>query len=170
MDPQQHIFTKVVSKFQFQPQVDLFALRLDVQLPVCVSYHLDPEAMHIKAFSISWQGRSLYAFPPFAVIGKVQHKIVSDLATRTTVVPNWLSQPWYSFLTKLLVDIPILLRSNKTLLQYPAKSTPYPQANKLNLLVCMISDKNQEQQTFQQRALTSSNRVGVPRQPKVTTL
>ena len=67
----QHIFTKVVSKFQFQPEVDLFTLRLDVQLPVFVSYHLDPDAMYINAFSISWQGRPFYAFPPFAVIGKM---------------------------------------------------------------------------------------------------
>ena len=66
---------------------------------------------------------------------------------------------------KLLIDIPILLRSSKTLLQHPAKSTPHPLANKLNLLACMISDKNQEQQTFQQRAIESSSRVGVPRQP-----
>ena len=71
---------------------------------------------------------------------------------------------------KLPVDIPILLRSSKTLLQHPVKSTSHPQANKLNLLVCMISDKNQEQQTFQQITLGSSNRVGVPRQPKVTML
>ena len=64
----------------------------------------------------------------------------------------------------------LLLRSSKTLLQHPAKGIPHPQANKLNLLVCMLSDKNQEQQTFQQRALGSSNIVGVPRQPKVKTL
>ena len=67
----QHIFTKVVSKFQFQPEVDLFTLRLDVQLPVFVSYHLDPDPMYVNAFSISWQGRPFYTFPPFAVIGKV---------------------------------------------------------------------------------------------------
>ena len=82
------------------------------------------------------------------------------------VVPNWLAQPWYSFLMKLLINISILLRSKKTLLQHPAKSIPHPLANEENLLACMISGKTQEQQSFQQRALGSSNRVGVPRQPK----
>ena len=68
-------FTKIISKFQFQSEVDLFASRLSAQLPVFVSYHSDPEAMHIKTFSISWQSRPFYAFPPFAVIGKVLNKI-----------------------------------------------------------------------------------------------
>ena len=67
----QKIFTKIISKFQFQPEVDLSASRLNAQLPVFVLYHPDPETMHINAFSISWQSRPFYAFPPFTVIGKV---------------------------------------------------------------------------------------------------
>ena len=92
----QIIFTKIISKFQFHPEIDLFASRLNAQLPVFVSYHPDPEAMHINAFSISWQGRPFCAFPPFAVIEKVLHKIVLDVATGIIVVPNWPTQPWYS--------------------------------------------------------------------------
>ena len=164
LDPK--IFMKIISKFKFQPEVDLFASRLNAQLTMLVSYHPDPEAMHVNAFSISWQGRPFYTFPPFAAIGKVLHKIVLDVATGIIAVPNWPKHPWYSILMKLLIDIPILLRSSKTLLQHPTKSTPHPLANKLNLLTCIISGKNQEQQTFQQRALGSSSRVGVPRQPK----
>ena len=72
----QKILTKIISKFQFQPELDLLASRLNVQLPVFVSYHPNTEAMHINAFSISWQSRPFYAFPPFAVIGKALHKIV----------------------------------------------------------------------------------------------
>ena len=41
---------KIFSKFQFQPEVELFASRLNVQLPVFASYHLDPEDLHINAF------------------------------------------------------------------------------------------------------------------------
>ena len=68
-------FLQKLFKFQFQPEVYLFASRLNAQLPVFVSYHSDPEAMHINAFSISWQNRPFYAFPSFAVIGKVLNKI-----------------------------------------------------------------------------------------------
>ena len=52
----QKIFTKIACKFEFHPEVDLFASRLNAQLPVFVSYHPEPEAIHINAFSISWLG------------------------------------------------------------------------------------------------------------------
>ena len=84
-------FTKILSKFQFQPEVDVFASRLIAQLPV--SYHPDLEAMHINAFSISWQDRPFYTFPPLAVIGKVLHEIVLEVARRIIVAPNWQTQP-----------------------------------------------------------------------------
>ena len=89
-------FTKFISKFQFQPEAGLFASRLNAQLPVFLSYQPDPEPMHINTLSISWQGRSFYAFPPFAAIGKVLHKIVLDVVSGIIVVPNWPTQPWYS--------------------------------------------------------------------------
>ena len=136
------VLMKITSKFKIQPEVDLFASRFNAQLPVFVSYHPDPEAMYFNAFSISWQGRPFYAFPSFAVIVKVLHEIVLDVVTEIIVVPNWPTQPWCSLLMKLLIDIPILLRSSKTLLQPPAKSTPHPLANQLNLLASMISGKN----------------------------
>ena len=65
------MFTKIISKFQFQPEVELLALRFNAQLPVFVSYHPDPEAIHINAFSISWRNRPFYAFPPFARFHKI---------------------------------------------------------------------------------------------------
>ena len=84
----QNKFTKIISKFQFQPEVDLFASSINAQLPVFVSYQPNPEAMHINAFLISWQGRPFYAFPLFAVIEKVLHKIALDIAKRIIVAPN----------------------------------------------------------------------------------
>ena len=94
------------------------------------------------------------------------HKIVLDVATWITVVRNWPRQQWYSLLMKLLIDIPVLLCSSKILLQNPAKSKNYSLANKLNLLACMISDKPQEQQTFEKRAFILSSKVDNSRQPK----
>ena len=38
----QKTFTKIISKFQFQTKVDLFASRLNAQLTVFVSYHRNP--------------------------------------------------------------------------------------------------------------------------------
>ena len=138
----QKMFTKIISNFQFQHEVELFASRLNAQLPVFLSQHPDPEAMHINVFSKSLQSRFFYAFPPLAVIGEVLHKIVLDAATGIIVAPDWPTQPCYSLLMKLLIDIPILLHSSKTLFQYPLKIKLHPPANKLNLLACVISGKN----------------------------
>ena len=89
-------------------------------------YHPVPKAMDINAFSISWQDESSYVFPPFAVIGNVLHKIdVLDVA------PTCPTQRWYSLLINLLIDIPILLHSSKTILQDPVKSKLDPLINKL---------------------------------------
>ena len=88
--------------------------------------------MHINAFSVSWQVRPFYAFLPFAVIGKVLYTIALDIAIGIIVVPNWPTQPWYS---------------------HPTKSKPHPLFNILILLACILSVKNQEQQTFQQESM-----------------
>ena len=162
------MFTKIISKFKFQPEVDLIASRLNAQLLVFISYHPDPEAMHINAFSISCQGKPFYVFPPFAVIGKVLHKIVFDVATGIIVVPDWPTQPWYILLMKLLIRYShfTTFYQNPPSTSCKEHTTPHALANKLNLLAFMISGKNQEQQTFQQRALGSSSRIGVPRKSK----
>ena len=103
-------------------------------------YHPVPKAMDINAFSISWQDESSYVFPPFAVIGNVLHKIdVLD------VVPTCPTQRWYSLLINLLIDIPILLHSSKTILQDPVKSKLDPLINKLTYPAWVMSGKNQEQ-------------------------
>lgn len=68
--------------------MDLFASRLNAQLLVFVSYHFDPETMHINAFSISRRDRLFYAFPASAILEKMLHKIVLDAATEIIYVPN----------------------------------------------------------------------------------
>ena len=69
----QNIFTNIISKFGFQPEVDLFTSRLNAQIPLLVSYHPNPEAIYINAFSIPWQEmhRPFHEFTHFAVIRRV---------------------------------------------------------------------------------------------------
>lgn len=38
----------------------------------------------------------------------LQKKIISDQAEGIMVVPNWVSQPWYSVLRAMLIDEPII--------------------------------------------------------------
>ena len=62
--------------------IDLFASRINCQLPTYVSWRPDPHACDIDAFSISWAQGFLYAFPPFSQVGRVLQKIVQDQAVQ----------------------------------------------------------------------------------------
>ena len=44
--------------------IDLFASRINIQLPRFAAYRPDPEAETINAFSIQWTNLKFYAFPP----------------------------------------------------------------------------------------------------------
>ena len=65
-----NIFEKIIQCFQFYPKIDLFASRLNKQLPVLVSYTPDPEATYVNVFSLEWK-IEFYAFPPFSLIGRI---------------------------------------------------------------------------------------------------
>ncbi len=88
-------FDQVLQYFLFQPEVDLFASRINTQLARFFAYRPDPEAEVIDAFSVSWENIKFYAFPPFNCIDRVLQKIIHDKATGILIVPDWPSQFWY---------------------------------------------------------------------------
>ena len=47
-----NVFERITQRFQYYPKIDLFASRLDKELPVFVSYRRDPKATHVNAFSL----------------------------------------------------------------------------------------------------------------------
>ncbi len=63
------------------PHMDFFASRLNCQIANYVSWKPDPSAVHINAFTLNWGGGKLmYAFPPFALIGRILQKVACDKA------------------------------------------------------------------------------------------
>ena len=75
------LFGKIAEVFE-NPNLDLFASRLNKQLPLYVSWKPDPGAQYIDAFSFNWSSIYMYAFPPFSLIGRVLQKIRADQASR----------------------------------------------------------------------------------------
>ena len=57
------------------PEMDLFASRVSHQLPQYMSWKIDPFSQGKDAFQISWAHNFVYAFPPFALIGRVFQKV-----------------------------------------------------------------------------------------------
>ena len=69
----EEIFQQITNEWG-PPDIDLFASRLNNQLPKYVAWKPDPFAFAVDAFSLAWTEGLMYIFPPFAMIGKVLQK------------------------------------------------------------------------------------------------
>ncbi|XP_072047102.1 uncharacterized protein [Amphiura filiformis] len=79
------VFQKICKLFG-TPEIDLFASRLNKQLPRYISSRPDPEAENIDAFSVNWEKLQFYAFPPFCLMPKCIQKIETDRAEGIVIV------------------------------------------------------------------------------------
>ena len=130
------------SSFNFQPDIDLFASRVNYLFPEYVSYRPDPEAFAIDAFSLQWSKLNFYAFPPSSVIPAVLSKIQREEALGVVVLPDWPAQGWYSKALEMLKQEPIYLKARRDLLRLPSHPEEvHPIWHKLNLLACLLSGK-----------------------------
>lgn len=143
------IFQQIVYLWQ-QPEIDMFASRLNKQVEKFVSWKPDPDAMHVNAFSMSWSDLFLYAFPPFSVISSCLQKVRRDKAEGIMVVPLWPTQTWYSELLKLLVDYPRILPQENLLSLVNSRKT-HPLKDKLRLIACRLSGNATKVEIFQER-------------------
>ena len=57
------LLSGALKTLDFQPKIDLFASRLNKQLPVYCSFRPDPGASFINAFTFSWANKKLYCPP-----------------------------------------------------------------------------------------------------------
>ncbi len=121
------------------PQIDIFASRLNAQLPRYVAWKPDPDADSVDAFMMDWGSIYFYAFPPFCLIGKCLRKIEQEHATGIMIVPKWPTQPWFPKMLHLLIDDPVLLPPVHDLLTQPVSGIIHPLSKKLYLMACRLS-------------------------------
>lgn len=79
-------FQTIVDQFG-QPDIDLFASRINAKCDTYVSWKPDPDAITIDAFTFSWHHYYFYCFPPPSMILKCLHKIVNEQSTGIIVFP-----------------------------------------------------------------------------------
>ena len=133
------VFNKIVQRFS-RPTVDLFASRINYQLPSYVSWKADPHASFVDAFSINWaQFTHGYAFPPFCLISRCLQKIIHEMATVTMIVPIWTTQPWFTDVLNLLIDYSRVFQVTDVVLSNPLLPGPHPLSPKLYLMACKLS-------------------------------
>ena len=98
----------------FKPDIDLFATQINRKFSDYVAHRPDPEAKFTDEFTMDWSDLKFYAFPQIAIISRFLSKISQDDAKGIIVVPYWRNQVWYPV---MMMSIPILLNSRKSLLQ-----------------------------------------------------
>lgn len=134
-----NVYNKIIRVFG-EPEIDLFASRINNKCRKYVSWRRDPGAWAVDAFTIDWSSLYFYAFPPFSIISKVLQKIKREKAKGILVVPCWPAQPWYPVFMKMLVDKPVIFNPNQNLIAYFDRE-PHPMWNRLTLVAGVCSGK-----------------------------
>ena len=116
------IFQSICQRF-YRPEVDLFASRLNYQLPKYVSRY--PGVWLWMHSSLDWSKWTCLIHPPVVLMPRVLRKIKEDQATAVLLAPNWTGQPWFPDLIQMLVDRPLLLPQRQSLLFLPFQPTAY---------------------------------------------
>ena len=116
------------------PSIDLFATCLNAKLPLYCSLVPDPQAVFEDAFRHPWDDLDLYAFPPFALVGRVIARVQqSSRVAMTLVAPLWPEKEWFADLLLLLTQPPLVLPCWDRLLRQPHCNLFHQGAHALNL-------------------------------------
>ena len=116
------------------PSIDLFATCLNAKLPLYCSLVPDPQAVFEDAFRHPWDDLDLYAFPPFALVGRVIARVQQSSRVATTlVVPLWPEKEWFADLLLLLTQPPLALPCWDKLLRQAHCSLFHQGVHALNL-------------------------------------
>jgi hypothetical protein len=114
MDPKNYrlrpdIFRLAQRTFGYRAEVDLFASRLNHQLPRYGSWAPDPRSEG-NAFHRPWTNLRGWVNPPWDIIPQVLEKIEKEKAEVLCCLPLWKASPWWRRLRRLLATEPLILR------------------------------------------------------------
>ena len=133
-------FERIQNHFDVGMTMDLFASRLNCQIPRYVSWNPDPEACATDAFTLTWTNEVFYAFPPFSLIARVVQKVIEDGSLMVLIIPEWTAQAWWPTLQQTLVQQPLRLARSLDVIGLPFNPAKrHPMWHRLRLQACLIS-------------------------------
>ena len=139
------------------PSIDLFATCLNAKLPLYCSLVPDPQAVFEDAFRHPWDDLDLYAFPPFALVGRVIARVQqSSRVAMTLVAPLWPEKEWFADLLLLLTQPPLVLPCWDRLLRQPHCNLFHQGTHALNLHAWRLSSDTTESRAFREGLLELS--------------
>ena len=131
-----------------------------------------PMAEAVDALSQEWTNLSLYAFPPFILLGRVLRKIRMDKVHQAVLLaPIWPNQHWYPLLLEMITDFPVTLPQLPDLLESPA-GDPHPliEEGHLRLAAWKVSGRVSVIGGFRKQLSNLSPLHGDPAQKGCTTV
>ena len=134
------LFSLIQTRFG-KVQVDLFASEQTAQVPRYISYRAEERAWYVDVFSRPLpKGLSMYANPPFALMGRLLAKVRREAAELTLVAPVWTSQPWWPDLQSMMVETPLTLEREEGLFLLPQGYPPDKiQHPRWRMIACKVS-------------------------------
>ena len=145
------VFKDIAHHF-YLPEIDLFASRLNHQLPLYVSRLPDPSATAVDAFQQGWSQWKSFIHPPVVLLSRLLQKVRSDKVTALLVAPDWPGQPWYAQIQLMLTGAPYPLPKEKSLLTLPFdQEAVHPLWRSLDLTVWPISGQPTRRQVSLKR-------------------
>ena len=134
----EEVFVEIMKHFEFEPDIDLFASRLNTQLEKFVSFRPDPEAKHVNAFTIPWTGQNVYLFPPFSCINRIVQRFSHESVSAVIIVPNWPNQLWYPCLMDMTPKKPFLIHHSVSKIYLPSNPQIHHPLKQLELMACLV--------------------------------
>ena len=151
--------------------IDLFADRLNSQLPQFYSWKPDPLAIATDALLQDWSRGRNYAFPPFCLIMRSLAKLQGAGGELILITPVWPTQAWYPRLLDMSVAPPVLLPSFPDLLLSPrGERHPLLLNETLSLAAWHVSNSPCNRRAFLQTLPGSSWQHGGQAQAQFITL
>ena len=139
------IFSKLCEIFNFNPEIDLFASRINNKLPNYFSEGPDPFAIEFDAFINPWP-QAVYAFPPIHLVQQfITSFLDQEIEFGILICPIWPSQPYFSSLLNILIDTPLIISASVV---ENARCLP---KNLSSLMACFISSTYMLQEDFRQK-------------------
>jgi hypothetical protein len=98
---------QMITRRFYNPEVNLFAFRINNQLPRYVARY--PGSVATDAFLQHWGQWTVFIHVPIVLLPRILQTLRQDQATGLVIAPTWPGQPWFPALLELLVDFPAQL-------------------------------------------------------------